>query len=372
MPFAGYKDFDECVSKNGDKEDPAAYCAAIQQKAEKEGDTTKEHVIHDLFETNESDFSVFEGTGELKSRNVIIRAGRSKNRRHYRESTLRDAATRGIFNGTRMFVNHSDKLPTRRSLTEMVSGVDNVVYDEEKKALVGDVVYFSQEFYDFAKRAQNFMGNSIAALVEGQKRKDNDGTYFEDISRIVQPRSVDWVVFPAAGGGIEAFVSEGEDDVDWNELTLEALEENAPALIEELKQKLAPPPADPPADPPAEPQPVVLTAESVQNMVQQLLHEAAEATAKRDAEQAKIREYVGKSGLPERTKVRLMTQFALAESFDEEKVNAAVTEAREELKAAGAGPKITGQGPTGTPAVAVAKRRSREVVEGFFGATTKE
>jgi len=367
MPFAGYKDFDECVSKNSDKEDPAAYCAAIQQKAEKEGDTTKEHVIHDLFETSESDFEVFEGTGELKSRNVIIRAGRSKNRRHYRESTLRDAAVRGIFNGTRMFVNHSDKLPTRRPMQDMVSGVENVTYDEEKKALVGDVIYFSQEFFDFAKRARNFMGNSIAALVEGQKRKDNDGTYFEDISRIVQPRSVDWVVFPAAGGGIEAFVSEGEDDVDWNELTLEALEENAPALIEELKQKLTPPPVEPPAEPPAEP--VVLTTEAVQDMVQQLLHEAAEATALREVEQGKIREYIGKSGLPERTKVRLMAQFALTESFDEEKINVAVTEAREELKAAGAGPRITGQGPTGAAATTVAKRPAREAVESYFGVT---
>lgn len=372
MPFAGYKDFDECVSKNGDKEDPAAYCAAIQQKAEKEGDTTKEHVIHDLFETSESDFEAFEGTGELKSRNVIIRAGRSKNRRHYRESTLRDAAARGIFNGTRMFVNHSDKLPTRRPMQEMVSGVENVTYDEEKKALVGDVIYFSQEFYDYARRAQKFMGNSIAALVEGQKRKDNDGTYFEDISRIVQPRSVDWVVFPAAGGGIEAFVSEGEDDVDWNELTLEALEENAPGLIEELKQKLAPPPVDPPADPPADP-PVMVTAEAVQDMVQSMLREAAAAQATKDAEQSKIREYVGKSGLPERTKVRLMTQFALAESFDSAAVDAAIADAREELKAAGAGPHITGQGPTGTPGPAAAtKRRAREVVEGYFGATTKE
>lgn len=369
MPFAGYKDFDECVSKNSDKDDPAAYCAAIQQKAEKEGDTTKEHVIHDLFEATEADFEAFEGTGELKSRNVIIRAGRSKNRRHYRESTLRDAATRGIFNGTRMFVNHSDKLPTRRSLQEMVSGVENVVYDEEKKALVGDVIYFSQEFFDFAKRAQKFMGNSIAALVEGQRRKDNDGTYFEDISRIVQPRSVDWVVFPAAGGGIEAFVSEGENDVDWNELTLEALEENAPHLIEELKQKLTPPPVDPPKD--DTPAPTV-TSESVQELVQQMLHEAAEATAKRDAEQAKIREHIGKSGLPDRTRVRLMTQFALAESFDETKLDTAIAEAREELKAAGAGPKIVGEGPSGDTAHVPTKRRAREVVEGFFSVPTKE
>lgn len=35
-PFADYDDFDDCVAKNQDKEDPEAYCAAIKKKAEDE------------------------------------------------------------------------------------------------------------------------------------------------------------------------------------------------------------------------------------------------------------------------------------------------------------------------------------------------
>lgn len=35
MPFAGYKDFEDCVKKNAGKEDPQAYCAEIKRKAEK-------------------------------------------------------------------------------------------------------------------------------------------------------------------------------------------------------------------------------------------------------------------------------------------------------------------------------------------------
>lgn len=35
MPFAGYEDFDDCVAKNQSKENPEAYCAEIQKKAEK-------------------------------------------------------------------------------------------------------------------------------------------------------------------------------------------------------------------------------------------------------------------------------------------------------------------------------------------------
>lgn len=36
MPFAGYEDFEDCVRQNQDKENPEAYCAEIQRKAEKE------------------------------------------------------------------------------------------------------------------------------------------------------------------------------------------------------------------------------------------------------------------------------------------------------------------------------------------------
>jgi hypothetical protein len=37
MPFAGYKDFNDCVRKNRNKRDPKAYCAAIMRDAEKAG-----------------------------------------------------------------------------------------------------------------------------------------------------------------------------------------------------------------------------------------------------------------------------------------------------------------------------------------------
>lgn len=35
MPFAGYEDFDDCVAKNKDKDDPKGYCAEIQRRSEK-------------------------------------------------------------------------------------------------------------------------------------------------------------------------------------------------------------------------------------------------------------------------------------------------------------------------------------------------
>jgi len=35
MPFAEYENFEDCVNKNSDEKDPAAYCATIQRKAER-------------------------------------------------------------------------------------------------------------------------------------------------------------------------------------------------------------------------------------------------------------------------------------------------------------------------------------------------
>ena len=42
MPFAGYADFDDCIAQNQDKDDPGAYCAAIQRAVEGASVTDKE------------------------------------------------------------------------------------------------------------------------------------------------------------------------------------------------------------------------------------------------------------------------------------------------------------------------------------------
>lgn len=45
MPFAGYRDFADCVAKNRDKRDPEAYCAAIMHKVEDKKPEPKSHVL---------------------------------------------------------------------------------------------------------------------------------------------------------------------------------------------------------------------------------------------------------------------------------------------------------------------------------------
>jgi len=52
-PFAGYKNMDDCIAKNPDKEDPAAYCATIMRKVE--GDKASEiKESKDIYETQQT------------------------------------------------------------------------------------------------------------------------------------------------------------------------------------------------------------------------------------------------------------------------------------------------------------------------------
>ncbi len=43
MPFAGYEDFAACVAANQDKDNPEAYCGAIQAKVEKTREVLKHY-----------------------------------------------------------------------------------------------------------------------------------------------------------------------------------------------------------------------------------------------------------------------------------------------------------------------------------------
>jgi len=46
MPFGGYKDFKECVSKNSDKSNPQAYCGEIKKRTEDLNDQNLMEVVN--------------------------------------------------------------------------------------------------------------------------------------------------------------------------------------------------------------------------------------------------------------------------------------------------------------------------------------
>lgn len=352
MPFGQYKDFADCVAKNADKKDPKAYCGTIKAAAEASMKTT----IHDLrgseiFEVAED--AVFEEVdGRMMATVRILKAGVSKNRRNYPAHVVKEAVDKHLFDGIRMFVNHNKKSPSPldRSLSEMVSAVESTSWDEKAQAMDGRVEFFDRNFFDYAQRAKNYMGVSINALVRGT-RKMVGGQVQEDVSGWHLPRSVDWVTFPAAGGAILAFEDE-EEMIDWTKITAEQIKENAATVYEAIQAEAKATDDDPPTDDKkkvTEP-PKMVTQEEVSDIVKAAL-EAHDKEVKKVREMQEVaaesvRAAFATAGLPEKTRARLVASYEGITEFDEKAVAAAILTAKEELAAAGVGPRITGMGPS--------------------------
>jgi len=191
----------------------------------------------------------------------------------------------------------------------------------------------------------------------------------EDIYGFHQPKSVDWVLFPAAGGGIEAWESEGEAVIDWESITEADIQKNLPSLWakwhpenhgqpgvhgssqEGEEEEEDDQPAQTKKTPKKKGTDQFVAREEVASIV-------AEALTAHDKEREKIeekqrlaadqvREAFAGSGLPPVTQKRLIASYEGIEEFDKTKVEKDIADAKEELKAAGAGPVITGMGPSG-------------------------
>jgi len=362
MPFGKYKNFADCTKQNSGKKNPKAYCAAIERKV-KEG-MPDQIIASEMIDVSEAKYST-DDDGKIRAKIHLIKAGRAKGKnRDYTAGALKKAAKEGIYDGLRMFVNHSDKPPTRRNLSELVSAVESTSWNERNQSVDGDVLFFSTDFAKYAEAAKKHIGVSadhrirVTHVREGQEM-------VEKVQQIVGARSIDWVVYPAAGGEIDTFIkeSEGEDEVEWGDVTLDQLKSKAPAVLEQYKTELAaesepdPDPPDDPdedKDPPANKKKVKTAAESesltkadVERMVKEGLEEARKGDAQKEATVKAATEYFAKSGLPPRVQKRLANAFSSETSFDEKVAKEAVEDAKEELKELNLGkPVITGMGPS--------------------------
>lgn len=361
MPFGEYKDFDDCVRKNSDKEDPKAYCGTI--KAAVEGDSMSDFQADTTLRVHIDESAVFEEVdGRMMATVRILKAGKSKNRRNYSPKVVKEAVDRKIFDGALMFKDHDRKRgePQQRGIDEMVSTIESTTFDEATNSAIGRVEFFDRPFFNKAQAAKDRLGVSINALVKGT-RQVIAGEVQEDITGWGRGRSVDWVLFPSAGGQILAFEDEDvEPMLDWSKVTPEELKKNAPAVYEQMQkeavaeaEKANPPADDKKTDPPVD----AVPREEVQSMITKALEDAqkvaSEKQGKITATATKIRDAFEKSGLPPRTRARIMASYEGVEEFDEAAVTESIKTAKEELDAAGAGPHITGMGPSDGTAKAV-------------------
>lgn len=374
MPFAGYKDFTECVRKNSSKSDPKAYCAEIKHKAEskeamkgktailaadeKESLMPREVKVTEVFDTQEAEFNDEAMTAKV----TIIRSGKSKNRRNYSSSVLREAVSEGIFSNMRMFVDHSRQLPLKRSLKEMVSATTSTEYEEDAKGgkITSLVKFFNKDFFDFAKAAKEYMGDSINARLRTNVIRQPDGSVHEDVQKILKGYSVDWVLYPAAGGQIDQFFeSEGDAtvaDVDWEKVDEDMLKEHAPDLYSKLIEKgktEAKVEAEPDDDDDDEKDDEkddadkAITKESVQEMISASRREWEQEQEDVTKTVGLVASAVDSEALPDVVKSRIKKSFEGVRKYDEKAVKTSISEAKEELKKLGLGPRITGMGVSG-------------------------
>jgi hypothetical protein len=300
---------------------------------------------------------------------VIIRPGESMNRREYPREAIEAAVKSGFWDDTPMFVNHGDaKMPRKRDVRDLRARIDKgSTYIGTEGEARGKVTFIDPEFAKFAKNAGPSIGLSAVHEFQGQRYRGNDGHYHERVNQFLVNHTVDFVAFPAAGGGIAQFLpaQESEDDVDYNSplLTLEALKQHRPDLIDALaaeaddggddgddkdKKPEVPLPAPVPQPTPEPPEGFVTLAqakafaeESAQRVV-----ESFQTTEKKKAEaKASISAHMAKSGLPDKTKMRLLSAFEGQEEYDQKAVQEAIEVAAEELKETGwHGPRVIGLG----------------------------
>lgn len=288
----------------------------------------------------------------LRAKVTIIRPGMSKNRKNWTAEVLKKASESGFWNGSRMFIDHAQKTGTssvpskrRRGMRDMVSAIEKTEIAEDGR-VVADVIFFDEDFYKWARRAKDHIGTSVDLLFAGKEVRERGQQPYYAVEELVTNNSVDWVLDPAAGGQIESFVTaqEGEDDVEWNEVTADMLRQHRPDLVQALEGSGATPPPSGGSTP--------LTAEAVAEIVKTNLKEAREQwDQEHEAQEAVRKQYsaaIQATKLPTRTQNRLIAAFESESSFDQAKVDAAIKEAQEEFQEAGVRPQIRGGGPSNT------------------------
>lgn len=381
FPILNETDLKNAIRLVGHAKDPAAAKAHIIKRAKALGLTrllpadwkvSKESVMDETGRFRASDVmtaaeAVFTDQGDGKPPTdfeiVIVRPGESTNRRNYSRAAIKRAVESGFWNGAKMFADHPTdlRMPRKRSINDLVAGINTTRLGPSGEA-IGVGRFFKPEFAAFAAEAKDHMGVSIVHEFKGRRMKGADGKVHEEVDDFLVNHSVDWVAFPAAGGGITQFLTatESEEDVDWETLTPEMVQEHAPAVYDSIVETVresamtgnegendeggAPKPNDAGAAP--------ITLDDVRKVVSESVAEARkEWETERDQTAdaaAKTASLVEKSGLPAKARDRIVAKFTGTSEFVEATVQEAIDDEQAYLKELGvAGPVVKGLGASG-------------------------
>jgi hypothetical protein len=153
---------------------------------------------------------------------TLIRAGTSGNGNYYPDATLREAAP--LFEGVRVFVK-SDADHTRgagKDVRGLIGGIYDVRFVEGKATDTGSLVgtfkpldpadQVVTKMTEAVRRGmQNLLGLSIDAVARTRTRRSGAQTLREAV-RFVKVSSVDLIVEPGAGGGLDRLVEAAPDN----------------------------------------------------------------------------------------------------------------------------------------------------------------
>lgn len=178
---------------------------------------------------------------------ILIRSGRSANKRQYDEAVLQSAVA--VFEGSKAFANHPNRknVAEDRNIRDLTGWYSNVRY--ENGVLKADRHFLNtqagQDVYAIAsavvegKAPKTLAGLSINAVGNGKMEKDNDGEFLR-VESITAANSVDDVSSPAAGGAYTLAASAGDALMDaWIEsLPYQQWFDSFPAHVERHKKEV--------------------------------------------------------------------------------------------------------------------------------------
>lgn len=195
-----------------------------------------------------ADTSVFREAADGSIGVTIIRAGRSINGAYYPDATLREAVA--SFEGVRVFVKSDEEHEKGRgkAVEKLIGGIYNVRFTEGKGADTGALTGTFKpldlkdpavvKMTEAVKRGmQNLLGLSIDAVARTKKRQQGRETLREAV-KFVKVHSVDLIVEPGAGGGLDRLTEAAATDPSetnegnamplWKQRMLEAIKAKDP------------------------------------------------------------------------------------------------------------------------------------------------
>lgn len=182
---------------------------------------------------------------------TLIRAGRSGNANYYPDAVLREGAA--LFEGVRVFVKSDEQhlKGTGKDVRGLIGGIYGVRFVEGQGTDTGTLVGTFKpldaadtavvKMTEAVKRGmQGLLGLSIDAMARTKKRTDGT-TVLREATKFVKVYSVDLIVEPGAGGGLDRLTEAAAEDISpqittqgnamplWKQRMLEAIKAKDPA-----------------------------------------------------------------------------------------------------------------------------------------------